>query len=80
MDCDTNVFSILRLNSTSYGNENFITTECISNWAKFGLFLPTIILWTVLLIWIVIVMFKEVMRTGRTWDLRKKVYTYFNSE
>lgn len=73
--CDSH-FTLSNLTSSSYGNENFIIDECISNWAKFGLFSLWFILWFIAFLWSLYVLYVEVRKTGFKWDLRKKIYVF----
>jgi len=67
-------FTALNYTSSSYANENFITDECISNLAKFILFMTYFTLLFISLLWTLTTIFFEVKRVGWKWDLRKQCY------
>jgi hypothetical protein len=75
MDCEP-VFSIYNLSASSIENEVFITTQCMQNSVKFALFFGNLFLWSILGIWLVVLLCSDFVRTGRTVNLRKKIYCY----
>lgn len=68
------VFDIFQLSATSYGNENFVTTECIANRAKMIPFTIYLLLWSAASIWSLYVFGWEMRKRKNVFDLKRRIY------
>jgi len=69
-----NTFNIWQLLATSYGNENFVTSQCNANWVKFIPFFLYLITWSYITIWSSHIFISEILKHKNSFDLRRRIY------